>query len=104
MRNLNPEKKIRLSSLDFLRGISACGVMLFHYTIETSINISDNNPLRIIGSYGHWGVIVFFVVSGFVIPYAMHSNAYEIKAIGKFLLKRSLRIEIPFLSMVVLEV
>lgn len=73
----------RIHSLDFLRGIAACAVMLFHYTIEESIHLSDSNVLRIIGGYGHYGVEVFFIISGFVIPWAMYKADFKIRALGK---------------------
>jgi peptidoglycan/LPS O-acetylase OafA/YrhL len=57
-----------------------------------------------IGSYGHLGVEVFFVVSGFVIPYSMYVSSYKINMMGRFLLKRAIRIEIPYLVVIVLEV
>jgi len=98
------DKNERIQSLDFLRGIAACAVMLFHYTARTSIFLSDGNPLRIAGSYGHFGVEIFFVLSGFVIPYSMYASSYKISLLGKFLLKRSIRIEIPYLVVIVLEV
>lgn len=79
-------------------------VMLFHYTASTSIQLLDENPLRIVGAYGHLGVEMFFILSGFVIPYSMYASSYKIDAIGKFLLKRSIRIEIPYLVLIALEV
>jgi len=94
----------RIESLDFLRGIAAFGVMLFHYTAETSIELSPTNPLRITGSYGHLGVEIFFILSGVVIPYSMYAKSYTITSIGKFLLKRTTRIEIPYLSLIVVEI
>jgi len=97
-------KKARIDSVDFLRGIAAFAVMLFHYTAQTSIQLREENPLRMVGVYGHWGVPIFFVLSGFVIPYSMHLSHYRIDLIGRFLLKRSIRIEIPYLALITIEV
>ena len=93
----------RIESLDFLRGIAAFGVMLFHYTAESSIHLSDENPLRIVGIHGHLGVGIFFIISGLVIPYSMYLSSYKIHSIGKFLAKRTIRLEIPYLVLIVVE-
>lgn len=98
------DHKDRIVSLELLRGIAACAVMLFHFTIEESIHLSDNNLLRSIGSYGHYGVEVFFIISGFVIPWSIHRAGYKMKTLGKFLAKRCVRIEIPYFSIILLEI
>ena len=49
------------------------------------------------GKYGWLGVQVFFVISGFVIPYAMHRANYTISSYGRFLLKRITRLDPPYL-------
>jgi peptidoglycan/LPS O-acetylase OafA/YrhL len=98
------DKRARVESLDFLRGIAACAVMLFHYTAATSISLSEDNPLRMIGVYGHFGVEVFFILSGFIIPYSLYRSSYKVNLIDKFLLKRMIRIEIPFLAIIGVEV
>lgn len=48
-------------------------------------------------SYGYLGVYMFFIVSGFVIPYSMYQKKYQIKNFLKFLLKRTIRIEPPYI-------
>jgi peptidoglycan/LPS O-acetylase OafA/YrhL len=94
----------RIQSLDFLRGIAAFAVMFFHFTGESSIHLSDHNPLRIAGVYGHLGVEVFFVLSGFVIPYSMYASSYQPRSIKEFLIKRTVRIEVPFLILIGAEI
>jgi len=94
----------RIQSLDLLRGLAACSVMVFHFTAESTIELSDTNPLRITGVYGHYGVDVFFILSGLVIPYSMYRASYSISSLGNFLLKRTIRLEIPFLALIALEV
>jgi peptidoglycan/LPS O-acetylase OafA/YrhL len=48
-------------------------------------------------SYGYLGLDLFFIISGFVIPYAMFRNNYELKKFPVFLLKRITRIEPPYI-------
>lgn len=48
-------------------------------------------------NYGYLGVIMFFVISGFVIPYSMFVKNYQLKHFFRFLLKRTIRIEPPYI-------
>jgi peptidoglycan/LPS O-acetylase OafA/YrhL len=48
-------------------------------------------------NYGYLGVIMFFVISGFVIPYSMYVKNYQLKYFFRFLLKRTIRIEPPYI-------
>lgn len=48
--------------------------------------------------YGKYGVHVFFVISGFVIPLSLFRGRYNLKNYPKFLLKRFLRLHPPYLA------
>ncbi len=87
-----------LSSLDLLRGLAAVAVCYFHFTHGNPDFLSKTNILYQSGRYGFLGVDVFFVISGFVIPYAMYRGMYRFKNFGTFLLKRVIRIEPPFFA------
>lgn len=69
----------RLGTVDALRCVAGTLVLWFHLTHN-----SRNSLIRESGSIGWVGVEVFFVVSGFIIPYAMHRTAYEFRSIGDF--------------------
>lgn len=43
------------------------------------------------------GVEIFFVISGFVIPFALHRAGYSIGAFGTFLARRLVRLDPPYL-------
>lgn len=75
-----------------LRGIAALGVCLMHFS--GTINFPF---LQDIGKFGGYGVPLFFVISGFIIPYSLHHNGYRIKNYFQFLLKRIIRIDPPYL-------
>ena len=49
------------------------------------------------GHYGYTGVYVFFVISGFVIPYSLHRSGYTLRNLGRFLVKRGIRLYPPYL-------
>lgn len=84
----------RLPLLDTLRGLAALSVCWYHLTN----GFAAPSPVRASGAYGWVGVDVFFVLSGFVIPYVLHQSAYEARRDWRrFLLKRVVRIEPPYL-------
>lgn len=93
----------RIPSVDMLRGIAALSVCIFHFTNGNESYFSNNYWLKEIGSVGWAGVEIFFVISGFIIPYSLYTAQYKLKNFGKFLLKRITRIEPPyFLSIVII--
>jgi len=94
---MTKEKLGYLSSLDMLRGLAAVAVCYFHFTHGNPRLLAETDPLYITGRFGFLGVDVFFVISGFVIPYAMYRANYSIKNLGRFLGKRFVRIEPPYL-------
>jgi peptidoglycan/LPS O-acetylase OafA/YrhL len=49
------------------------------------------------GRYGYTGVYIFFVISGFIIPYSLHSSGYTLRNFGRFLVKRAIRLYPPYL-------
>lgn len=85
--------KTHLGNIDLLRGIASLMVCFFHLTES----LSDTNWLKYISHNGWLGVQVFFVISGFIIPYSLYQNHYQVKHIFPFLKKRWLRIEPPYL-------
>jgi peptidoglycan/LPS O-acetylase OafA/YrhL len=80
-----------------LRGFAALLVVLFHFVLGSPDRFSELPMLQNIASYGHLGVQVFFVISGFVIPYSMYLSKYEYPNFGKFIWKRLVRLEPPYL-------
>ena len=61
-----PRSGSRLQALDALRGIAAIAVVAFHYTTNLQYNYPQFRPAFSI-PHGHFGVELFFIVSGFVI-------------------------------------
>jgi len=100
--NRKAEKLGYLSSLDLLRGLAAVAVCYFHFTHGNPDFLSSTNILYVSGRFGFLGVDVFFVISGFVIPYAMYRGNYHLKDFGRFLSKRVVRIEPPYLLSILL--
>ncbi|MES2417955.1 MAG: acyltransferase [Bacteroidota bacterium] len=90
-----PPKK-RIPSIDMLRGIAALAVCIFHFTNGNQTYFSNNYWLKEVGSIGWAGVEIFFVISGFIIPYSLYHGQYRLKNFDFFLLKRIARIEPPY--------
>ena len=61
-------------ALDFLRGVAAINVLLYHFYL---LNHSENNLYRPANFFmaGHEAVIFFFVLSGFVLSRSLYVNA-----------------------------
>lgn len=94
----------RITSIDALRGIAALGVCIFHITNGNDAYLSDDNFLKAVGSYGWLGVEVFFVISGFIIPYSMYKGRYTINKIKTFLGKRISRIDPPYFFIILIVI
>lgn len=78
----------RILVLDSLRGIAALSTFFFHFREQTYF------PKAIHDAFGTgFGTAMSFVISGFIIPYVLWKSEYRIDDIGKFLLKRIVRIE-----------
>lgn len=93
---MKPQNIRQIPILNTLRAIAAITVCLHHHLFTTRISISDWNPLRIF-EIGNEGVTMFFVISGFVIPYAMFTKGYQLSSIHRFFAKRLMRLEPPYL-------
>lgn len=64
---------------------------------------SEDSLVRSSGWYGWLGVEVFFVLSGFIIPFAMFTGSYTFRSGWMtFISKRVLRIEPPYLLAILL--
>lgn len=89
-----PEKK-RINSLDALRGMAALTVVFVH-TLGSLVSggILRYTPLYIINT-GHEAVMLFFILSGYVLIYQYRLNAdYTYR---RFLIQRFCRIYIPYI-------
>ncbi len=88
--------------IDELRGLAALAVAWFHFT-NGNQNFLSSGLLKVSGTYGWVGVEVFFVISGFIIPYTLASRQYSIrKHFWTFLVKRLVRLDPPYLAGIVL--
>jgi peptidoglycan/LPS O-acetylase OafA/YrhL len=88
----------RLPTLDCLRGLAAFAVCWSHFTT----NLPGFWPS--LGASGRLGVEAFFVISGFVIPYSLWQAKYQVSGFGRFLARRLLRLDPPYLAALALTI
>jgi peptidoglycan/LPS O-acetylase OafA/YrhL len=82
--------------IDSLRGLASVMVCLFHYVCTTTHYVSNALVLSIF-NYGSYGVHIFFIISGIVIPLSMLSSGYTHSSFLAYLYKRMARIEPPYI-------
>lgn len=98
---LNKQQINHISVLDSLRGLAAMSVCVYHFIVGPINFVTDERALSFF-SFGKYGVQLFFVISGFVIPWSLYNKKYEISNFFKFLFKRLVRLEPPYLFSVLL--
>jgi len=83
-----------VDTLDSLRGFAALSVCLAHLTGEGMPGFRWESA-RWLFSWGSAGVDIFFVISGFIIPYTMMRDSYRLRDYGRFVGRRLLRVGPP---------
>lgn len=96
----------RIEQLDSIRGLASLTVVFSHLVLVTtipafSILFANYSPLRILTN-GHSAVVMFFVLSGFVLFLPFQSN--KPVSYRAFLIKRITRIYIPYLVAITLSI
>ncbi len=95
--------KKRIEVIEALRGLAAFSVAWFHFT--NGGGLLQAGWLKSSGAYGWLGVDVFFVISGFIIPYSLYHARYRVAPdAGRFLLKRVIRLDPPYLAALALTI
>lgn len=105
----------RYEELDSIRGISSLVVMIGHHLMIFSVfqnySYEDNKPFvmyllketpaRLVFSSGNESVIIFFVLSGFVLYESIQKNYDNYRS---FLVKRICRIYIPYIVAILIAI
>ncbi len=88
-------------SIQLLRGIAALMVVLSHSVANTQY-LPEENIVRKLCVWGWSGVEIFFIISGFIIPYSMYKNRYKVAEFGSLMIRRIVRIEPPYLISIII--
>jgi peptidoglycan/LPS O-acetylase OafA/YrhL len=99
-----PDEPRRIEGLDALRGAASFAVCWYHL-VGFRYQTADGRlfeVLRASAAYGWLGVEVFFVISGFIIPYSLHRAGYRLRDYPSFILKRLVRLDPPYLVTIAL--
>jgi len=95
-----PLKTQRLHTVHTLRGIAAFAVVWYHFAYLSGLK----TWLGLTGKYGNLGVPVFFVISGFILPYSLWKGHYRLSDFGRFVAKRVIRLDPPYFAAILLAV
>ncbi len=93
-----PGSQQRISVINALRGFAALAVAWGHFVA------GQGKYLGMSGKYGYLGVDIFFVISGFVIPWSLYRSRYELRDYPRFLLKRNVRLYPPYLASIAITI
>src|SRR5262245_50648246 len=81
----------RIDIVNALRAFAALFVAWGHFSL------GQGKWLSYSGRYGYTGVHIFFVISGFIIPYSLYRSGYTLRNFGRFVIKRGIRLYPPYL-------
>jgi len=98
------ETASKINSLVLLRAIAVLGVCFGHLGYALAYGNSLSPLFMALHNYGKYGVHMFFVISGFIIPLSMDKAGYDIKYFFKFLAKRGVRLHPPYLIAFILAI
>ncbi|MCU9945952.1 acyltransferase family protein [Pseudomonas sp. PDM13] len=87
----------RIDSLDYLRGIMALSVMIYHYSSWYGLELSPANPLEKLGIYA---VSTFYILSGVSLGLIYKDRITNFASVKAFYIKRLFRI-VPLLWMTI---
>ena len=88
----------RIGVINALRAFAAIFVAWGHFVA------GQGKYLSLSGKYGYLGVHIFFVISGFVIPWSLYRSRYALRDYPRFLLKRNVRLYPPYLASIAVTV
>lgn len=97
------DQKSHISLINSLRGVAASAVCFYHF-VYTTVDYVQNETVLNTFYFGQKGVQLFFIISGVVITLSMINSNYSYKKINKFILKRFIRIEPPYLAAVIIGI
>lgn len=81
--------EVRLDALDYLRGLAALGIMVYHLTSWIFGSLPADTFLGRLGTYG---VSIFYVLSGITLYHVYFRQMVSLRGVGHFFIRRIFRI------------
>ena len=96
----------RFLFIDGMRGVASMMVVFYHLyeNIEPSIESWAPAWIGTVLSHGNLGVEIFFVLSGFVIAHSVRNGLHTFGYLGRFALRRSIRLDPALWLTIALEI
>ena len=97
---VNSTRQTYFPAINLLRSLAVLSICLYHFTHSPEVGaegLSSAVWLNKIGDLAIYFVHIFFVVSGFVIPLSLKSSGYHLKNYFRFLGRRLVRIDLPYI-------
>ncbi|MBT8439938.1 MAG: acyltransferase, partial [Gammaproteobacteria bacterium] len=81
-------------------------VVFGHLSQTVAVTFESRLPafINTILKSGHWGVEIFFVISGFVIAHSVRNGTWTFSYLARFGLRRSIRLDPPYWAIIALEI
>ena len=93
-----------IHSLNLVRGYAALIVAIHHLSARGGSFSTYPYIAEFCRVSGSDGVAMFFVVSGFVVPYSLYAGRYVLADFWRFIARRIIRIDPPFLVSVLVAI
>jgi len=90
-----PVKKSRFSEVDSLRAVACLAVIICHALATFRSGVGGDIWIsKAEKSFGYFGVLVFFIISGYVIPFSLRGK--RLAGVKRFAIRRFWRLYPPF--------
>jgi peptidoglycan/LPS O-acetylase OafA/YrhL len=84
--------EMRFKALDLFRGIACLWVVVYHAYLLVEGSVSEKGLVCFLLASGHYGVQLFFVISGYCIAACISTAKNGSNATNAYLLRRGIRI------------
>lgn len=82
-------------SVTTVRGLAAFAVCWYHMGLWTGL--LPDGVLRASAGFGWLGPHIFFIVSGFVVPWSLYRVSYQVAQAPRYLARRIVRLDPPYI-------
>lgn len=88
----------RLDSIHLLRGLASLSVCMMHVSVGTPFIFPPS--VLALANLGQFGVPVFFIISGFVVPLSLSGRNYGLRNFPRYFARRMVRLDPPYFAVI----